>query len=306
MTATQTASRRVLVAGATGMLGGVIVRKLLMGGIPVRAIGRNRATLQPLEALGAETVVGDLLNPPAARRACRDVDQIVTTANNVMGAGANSPNRVDLPAYRNLCDAAKQEGVRRLVYVSARNTGPDSLLDFFRLKHRLESVVRESGVPYVILRPSAFMDVWVRVLFGEREVTNPTATLFGDGRRILNFIAVDDVADFVLAILASGDVCNEIVEIGGPSNVSLADFATLVERSLAVPVKRRHIPVPAMRIGRLLLRPFSERLSRMMTMGYWSTLEDLPYDDWPIAARRFGLSPRSLEAFVTERYPSRK
>ena len=61
-----------------------------------------------------------------------------------------------------------------------------------------------------------------------------------------------------------------------------------------------------MRIGRLLVRPFSERISRMLTMGYWSTLEDLPYDDWPISARRFGLSPRTLEAFVTERYPSRK
>jgi uncharacterized protein YbjT (DUF2867 family) len=306
MTATQAASQRVLVAGATGMLGGVIVRKLLMSRVPVRAIGRNREKLQQLEALGAETMVGDLLVPTVARRACRDVDQVCATANNVMGAGVNSPNRVDLPAYRNLCDAAKQEGVRRLVYVSARNTGPDSILDFFRLKRQLEGVVRDSGVPYVIVRPSAYMDVWAGVLFGDGEVKHPTATLFGDGRRIRNFIAVDDVADFVVAILASGDVCNEIVDIGGPSNVSLADFATLVERALAVPVKRRHIPVPVMRIGRLLLRPFNERVSRMMTMGYWSTLEDLPYDDWTIAARRFGLAPRSLEAFVAERYQPRR
>jgi uncharacterized protein YbjT (DUF2867 family) len=298
-------NKRVLVAGATGLLGGVIVRKLLMSRVPVRAIGRRREKLQQLAELGAETAIVDLLDAAATRRACRDVDQVCTTANNIMGAGASSPMRVDPPAYRNLCEAAREGGVRRLVYVSARNTGPDSIVDFFRIKHRLEGIVEQSGVPYVIVRPAAYMDVWAGVLLGERVTNAPTATLFGDGRRILNFIAVDDVADFLVAILARDDVRNEIVDIGGPSNASLADFASLVERAMAAPVKRRHVPVPVMRFGRHVLRPINERVSRMMTMGYWTTLEDRPYHDWPTAARRFGLAPRSLEAFVADRYPPR-
>ena len=108
---------RVLVVGASGQLGRVIARKLVAAGAAVRALARNRDALARLVP-GAEIAAVDLRDVPKLTDACRGVDQIVATANNNMGKGPNSPTRVDLAAYQNLCAAARNTGVRRLIYVS--------------------------------------------------------------------------------------------------------------------------------------------------------------------------------------------
>ena len=97
----------VLVVGATGQLGGVIARKLLAAGVPVRALARDRAKLEALAAAGAEVAAVDLLDLPKVTETCRGVSQIISTANNNMGKGARSPLRIDLTAHQNLCAAAR-------------------------------------------------------------------------------------------------------------------------------------------------------------------------------------------------------
>src|SRR6476620_5790277 len=105
---------RVLVAGASGQLGRMIVRKLLAAGVPVRALARRREKLLELETAGAEIAPIDLGDVRALTEACRGVGQIVATANNNMGSGPTSPTRIDLPAYQNLCASARNAKVRRL------------------------------------------------------------------------------------------------------------------------------------------------------------------------------------------------
>jgi uncharacterized protein YbjT (DUF2867 family) len=83
---------RVLVAGATGLLGGVIARKLIASGTKVRALARNRDALAPFAA-AAEIAPVDLRALAKLTEACRGVEQIVATANNAMGSGANGPTR---------------------------------------------------------------------------------------------------------------------------------------------------------------------------------------------------------------------
>ena len=103
---------RVLVVGATGQLGRVIARKLVAAGATVRALGRNGDALARVTP-GAEPAAVDLRDVQKLTEACRGVDQIVATANNNMGQGANSPTRNDLAGYQNLCAAARNTGVRR-------------------------------------------------------------------------------------------------------------------------------------------------------------------------------------------------
>jgi len=289
---------RILVAGATGQLGGVIARKLLASGVPVRAIARDRQKLEPLEAAGAEIVAADLLDLPKITEACRGVAQIVATANNNMGKGATSPRRVDLTAYQNLCAAARNAGVRRLVYVSFRGAAPDVPVDIFRIKWQIEDVIRRSELPYVILRPTAFMDVWIDQLLAAGIRKNGIAMLFGDGTAVANYIAVDDVAEFAVRILARGDVVNEILEVGGPSNISFNDLAALIERRLKAPGKRRHLPVPLLKILPPLLNPFNEVAARMVSLGHYAATRSAPFTEWRGSADRFGVAPRTVEQYI--------
>ena len=288
----------MLVAGANGQLGSAIVRKLAAAGVPVRAVGRNARKLETLEAPGVEIVAVDLLNLTALTDACRGVGQIVSTANNNMGKGAASPTKIDLSAHQNLCAAARNAGARRILFVSAYGINQDSPVDIFRIKWYIEDAIRRSGVPYVILRPTAFMDVWVDQIIADPIRTKGVGTIFGPGTAQANYIAVDDVAEFVVRILAREEVRNEAVEIGGPSTMSMNDVTTLVEKRLGRGGRRRHIPVLAMKLLPPVVRMFDERAARLMTLGYFATMER-PFPGWKQAADRFGVRPRTLEDHIT-------
>jgi uncharacterized protein YbjT (DUF2867 family) len=288
---------RILVAGATGQVGGIVARKLLAAGLPVRALGRNREKLAALSALGADAVLADLRDHASVMRACERVGQIFTSVNNVMGHGTTSPNRVDLLAHRTLCDAARSHGVRRVVYLSGRDMDADNPVDFFRVKHSIEGCIQGSGLPYVLLQPGAFMETWAGMLVGGMR-KNGVAVLFGDGRMLANFIAVEDVAEFSVRILLNEDVRNEVIEIGGPSNISFDTLATLLEQHMGVQARRRRIPIRVLWLGGLLLRPFNEVAARFMRMGYFTATNDGSFPEWQASADRFGVAPQSIETFV--------
>ena len=92
-----------------------------------------------------------------------------------------------------------------------------------------------------MLRPTAFMDIWIDQILAKGIREKGVATIFGDGTSVANYIAVDDVAEFAVKILARPEIVNEAVDAGGPSNLSQNDLATLVERRLHSSGKRRHM-----------------------------------------------------------------
>ena len=288
----------ILVAGATGLLGGRIVERLRKDGRRVRAMSRDATKLKAAQGLGAEPFVGDMGDRAAMDRACQGVTEVISTANNILGKGTASPHRLDEAMYRTFGAAAKAAGVRRWIHVSARDLTRDSPVDFFRIKLRVEGIVKESGIPWVAIRPSAFMEIWTGVLFGNPEKPNAVATVFGRGERICNFISIDDVTSFVLAVLRDPGVKNEVIDIGGPSEITLVQFAQPIQRAMGVPEKRRHIPAPVLNVARHLTRPFNEVAARMTAMGYWMTITERPFAGWRESATRFGVEPITIEQFA--------
>jgi uncharacterized protein YbjT (DUF2867 family) len=288
----------VLVAGATGLLGRAIVLKLRAAGVPVRALARHPEKVPALAASGAEVLAVDLLDLPKVTEACRGVSQIVSTANNNMGKGPLSPLRIDLTAHQNLCAAARNTGVRRILYTSFRGATPVDSVDIFRLKWHIADAVRRSQVPYVIVCPTALMDIWVDELIAGGIRKDGVTMLFGDGTAVGNYIAVHDVAEFIVKILDREDVVNESIDVGGPSNISLNDLGTLIEKRLGGPSKRRHIPVAAMKLLPIVIKPFNETLARQMTMGHYVATQSKPFPGWKATADRFGVLPETIEAYV--------
>lgn len=291
---------RHLVVGATGALGGAIATKLLDHGAVVRGMSRDPARLAGLAARGAEPVVGDLGNSTSLDRACAGVTQIVSTANSFMGSGRTSPTRVDLAGYQRLLDAARGAGVTRIVHVSASGVSLDSAVDYFRVKAQVDDVIRRSGLPYVLLKPAAFLDVWVNMVLQEVNAGRP-ARIFGDGTRTTCYIATEDVAEFAVRILALGDVVNEEIEVGGPSSLSQNQLVDVIETSLGVRIRRQKIPRSVLRAAAVVLRPFNELLARLMSLGAWSASADHLVADWHGPAMRFGVQPMTAEAFLRPR-----
>jgi uncharacterized protein YbjT (DUF2867 family) len=285
----------VLVVGASGGLGGRVARRLLDHRIPVRALTRTPAKLAELAARGAEVVQGDLLIPESLTRACAGVDQVFSTANSFLGQGPASPRRVDVPAYRNLVGAARSAGVRRLVHTSAYGVARTSV-DFFQVKTEVDEVIRGSGLPWVLLRPSAFLDVWVGLALEQNR--SGGVLVFGKGNTPANYVAVEDVARFAVRVLEDPGIADEIIDIGGPSTLTQLELLALVERFLGLALRRKPVPRPVLAVGARMLRPFRELTARFMAMGAWAAATDRSLPHWKLAARRFGIDPMTAEQYL--------
>jgi uncharacterized protein YbjT (DUF2867 family) len=285
----------VLVVGASGMLGGRVARKLLDHHVRVRALTRVPSKVAELATRGAEVVRADLLEPSSLARACAGVDQIFSTANNVLGAGASSPRRVDVAGYRNLVGAAKTAGVHRLVHTSAYGIA-DSGVDFFDIKLQVDEVIRTSGIPWVFLRPSAFLDVWVGLALDQAR--KGPVMVFGKGDRKCNYVAIDDVATCAVKVLEHPDIVNEEINIGGPSTLTQPELFAMIERSSGLSFRRRSIPKAVLRAGSLVLRRINEVTARFMAMGAWVASTDRSMLNWEKTAKRFGIEPMTAEQFL--------
>ncbi len=288
---------RVLVVGATGQLGGSIARRLLEGGHAVRALVRDRGGAARLKELGAELVTGDLRDVASLEGACEDVSHVVDTANAFLGRFRNSSAQIDRRGNIDLMDASRRAGVGRFVFLSGNIMRADSLVDFFRHKHAAEEHLKASGLDYVIVRAGAFMEVWAEIVAG-RMATTGVATVFGDGANPINFIARDDVADFVVRILDDPSVSRESIALGGPQNLSLLDVVERYEKHTGRIAKRKHIPVLAMRILRNLvgLDPLTRR---KMSAGIEMATIKQTMDVAPLLQRFPGLQLQSMDEWLS-------
>lgn len=277
-----------LVVGATGLLGGNIAGRLLEQGRRVRILVRPGRDASELVARGAEPVEGDLKDPESLRRACRGVERVVTTANSSARGGEDTVETVEIQGNRNLVEAAREEGVRRFLFVSALGADPASPVPFIRGKALAEAAVRNGGMEWTILAPTVFMDVWVPMLVGGAALAGAPVTLVGEGRTRHSFIAVDDVAAFAVAALDDPGSAGHTVVVGGAEGLSWNDVVGTFERVLGRPVEVRRVapgePLPG-------LPPVVSELAA----GFEFYESMVPMEE---TARRFGVRQTSLEEFV--------
>jgi uncharacterized protein YbjT (DUF2867 family) len=228
----------ILVAGATGLLGGQITRQLLDHGQAVRILVRGGSTYDALVTAGAEAAVGDLKDPDSVRAACRGVHTVITTANAIGRSGEDNLESVDLQGNRNLVDAAAAAGVSRFVFVSALGAATDHPLPLLRAKGHTEQRLRASGMTWTVLQPNFYMDLWIPAVVGGPVLAGHPVTLVGDGKRRHSMVAVPDVASYAVAALDHPEAHDRTLYVGGPHPVSWLDVVAAFETELG-----RQVPV---------------------------------------------------------------
>ena len=289
-----------LIVGATGTLGRSTALALLKEGQRVRALVRDAARAAELSQAGAEVLTGDLTDPDSLERACQGVLRVFACAHALLGRGANRSAQVDHVGHSALIAAARAAGVPRFVYVSAHGAREDHPIDFFRTKHEIEEVVKDSTIPFTILRPTAFMEQHVHLFNGRLLLDKGVTVIVGPGDRARNFVAVRDVVPIAVMALTTDALLGRTVEIGGPDNLSDREVA-LIYAVRARQGRIVHLPLAAARVLASAVRPFHEGIARVLDMA-----------QVPEAAWRQEFDPRSMppelprpsmtvERFVDER-----
>ncbi len=231
--------KTILVCGATGHQGGASARHLLEDGWTVRALTRHpdSPAAVALADLGAHIVEGDLMDRASLDRAaegCYGVHSVETFRE----AGFEG----EVAEGRNVADAAKAAGVRHFVYDSVIGAGEDDArAGWVRSKHEIERYVRETGLPWTILRPTTFMEN----LFRQRDdLAAGVLKGFEPPDAEHQYIAVDDIGRFAALAFRNPDMWLQTTTLIAGDRLPLREVAEVFGRVLGHSVRYEQVEPP--------------------------------------------------------------
>ncbi len=243
----------IVVAGATGTLGPLLVPLLAARDEPVRVVTRDAAAAAR-KLTGIEIVVGDVTRPDDARRAVEGARVVISA---ICGFGSPAGTRaVDMEGNRVLASASAAAGAEQLVLLSVVQASADHPIALFRAKFAAEEAVRGSGVAWTIIRPSAYLETWLGLIGGPL-VANGKTLVFGGGRNPINFVSALDVARFIDLAVADLAFRGRVIEVPGPENLTLDELVEISRTASGRSGRVSHTPRAMMRFLSTALRPIS-------------------------------------------------
>jgi uncharacterized protein YbjT (DUF2867 family) len=146
----------VLLIGATGRTGRFIAHKLSQARIPFRVLIRNPQQQDDLTHLGAEVVVQNLNTD--FHHALKGIDTVIYAAGSAETEGAAQEQQIDRDAIIKTADYARQQGIQRLILISAlvatdASYTPEALQHYVEMKREADDYVIGCGLNFVLLRP---------------------------------------------------------------------------------------------------------------------------------------------------------
>ena len=241
-------SERVLVVGATGMLGAPVARQLLADGWRVRCLVRDPARARAQLGDGYEYLAGDVTVPSTLDAAFESCDYVHL---NLRGGNTLASYELqEVQGSAHCAAAARRHGLRRITYLSgAGRTGPEFEQYFpVRVKRAVEASLAACGVPYTVFRATHFMESLS--LF----VRDGRASVLGRQPHVLHYLAARDYAVMASRALDSDAAAGRALYLWGPEpftmRAALERYVAAVHPGLAVGV----LPLPIARTIAALTR----------------------------------------------------
>jgi NADH dehydrogenase len=273
----------ILVAGGTGRLGSLLVKRLAARGLAVRVLTRDRKRAAHLAGDRVEVIEGDVRDPGSLPAAMMDVHTVVSAVHGFGDIGHVSPASVDRDGNRHLIDVAAA-GHAAVVLMSIVGASAEHPIELFRMKHLAEEHLRASGAPWTIVRATAFAEFWLDLL-NKTAGTSGRPVIFGRGTNPINFVSVSDVAALAEQAVVDPSVRGEILEIGGPQNVSFNALAADLQRASGRAGLPRHVPGAMLHLLAAVLGPFQPNHARQMRAAIAMDSHDLTFTPTDLSGR---------------------
>ncbi|MDF1799282.1 MAG: SDR family oxidoreductase [Planctomycetota bacterium] len=261
-----TSPTSVLLTGATGYVGGRLMRRLELRGVRLRCLARRPEALAGKVAPETEVVAGDLLEPASLDEALEGVDLAFYLVHS-MGAGEGFEAR-DAEAARNFAQAAADEGVRHLVYLGGLAHG-DDLSDHLRSRHEVGQLLASTGVPVTELRASIVLGSgslsfeMVRALVERLPVMICPRWVDVEAQPIA-------IEDLLACLLAAGELepaGHRVLEVGGVDRTSYGELMREYARQRGLRRWMIRVPVLTPHLSSLwlgLVTPLYARVGRAL------------------------------------------
>ncbi len=242
-----TTDSSILLVGATGYLGMEVCRQLMTTNRNVTALVRSTSAAEKVNALkqmGAKIVEGDLKDITSIKKVLNGITKVISTASSTISSQAgDNIQTVDNEGQINLVDSAEASGVSQYIFVSIPPMTGEFPLQ--TAKRKVENKITASKIAYTILQPSFFMEAWLSPMIGF-DFPNAKATIYGEGKNKISWIALHDVAAFVVASLENPAARNKKLQLGGPEALSPLEVVALFEKAGNKKFNLQHVPVEAL------------------------------------------------------------
>jgi NAD(P)H dehydrogenase (quinone) len=223
----------IVVTGATGKLGRHVVEALLERNVPAQEIvatGRSLEKLADFAERGVQVKGMDYADPASVAEALKGASKVLLISGSEVG------QRVE--QHRTVIEAAKAEGVELLAYTSIANADTTAML--LAGEHQAtEAILRESGVPFVLLRNGWYLENYTEQLPGTL-AQGAIAGSAGEGR--VSAASRADYAHAAAAVLVAEDQAGKIYELGGDEPFSMAELAAEITAAAGKHVSYQDLP----------------------------------------------------------------
>lgn len=272
----------ILITGSTGFIGRVLGRSLTHAGHEWRPYG------------------GRINDPHALRDELEGIETVIHLA----GAEVRGSNRllqhVDVEGTQRLIEEAQRGGVARLILPSRLHANPHSMHTLLRVKGEAERLVRQSGIPYTIIRTTTLFgrdDRFSEIIFSLLLWSWPLAWMPGGGKTPMQPLWVEDYAHCLIRTLDDPAMLNQTLTVAGNELLSYRD---IVRTILNVTGKQRLLfPLPM-----TLMRPITRIL---LSWWYWPAVSRYFVDRFFVpevteldhVQRQFGYQPARFRETIT-------
>lgn len=216
----------IMIAGATGYIGGLLAKALRDEGIAVRALARDRSRAGDLERAGVEVVEGDVLKPDTLGPALEGVRVAYYLVHSMGRGGDRDFAQRDARAAENFAKAASEAGVERIIYLGGLG---DPGSEHLQSRHRTAEILGGVGIPLTYFRAAAVLgsgsESFRVVYYLVRRLPAMVTPRWVDTKT--QPIAVDDVVAYLRAAPNVDAAAGREIEIGGPE---VTTYGGMMER----------------------------------------------------------------------------
>lgn len=294
---------KVFLTGATGFVGGHLLKRLLAEGHTVRALVRDPAKASLSASSQLQIVRGDVIENTGLDEGIAGCEAVIHLVGIIMEAKGLTFEGVHHIGTRNVVEAAKRNGIKRFIQMSALGVRADGVAEYQTSKWKGEEVVRQSGIPYCILRPSLIFgpgDGFVTQMLDIMRKAVLIRPVPGDGKPKFRPISVDDVTLCFARALVTPEATGKTIELGGADELTLDEILSEIAACARIRKPALHVPMPIMMAAAAVAQTLLP--SPPVTLGQLKMLREGSTCDPGPMVRIFGVHPvgfrQGLKAYL--------
>lgn len=242
-------SVKIAVVGSTGLIGEPVTRELISAGFDVTLVVRNPAKASQLFP-GIKMAEADVFNFEEMKSALAGQEMVYISLSPARTKNQRTP-MAEREGLSNILEAAKQNGLRRVLFLSSLVQRYNGMNDFhwwiFQMKEEAIKKVKESGIPYSIFYPSSFMETMGRDMIRGNKIMLVSGT-----KQRMWFIAGKDYGRQVVNAIKIADGNNQEYTVQGTEAFDWNEAAKVVQENYYRPLKIITAPISVLK----MLSPF--------------------------------------------------